>query len=112
MNAYLKLRKQLKKQSVTQHDMNEYGKFSSSTFERRWRSWTKFLSFVGDTGSRRTGITDDDLKSDYLAVGKMLGKSRCSARDIRQHSKFSLSTYLNRFGKWRHLQEMLDESLP
>lgn len=112
VNAYLKLKKQLRKQFLTQHDMNEYGEFSSSVFERRWGSWTKFLSSVGDTGSRRTGITDDDLKSDYLAVRKRLGKSRCSTRDITQHGKFSLSTYLKRFGKWRRLQEMLDESLP
>ncbi|MCX5863554.1 MAG: restriction endonuclease [Deltaproteobacteria bacterium] len=110
VNAYLKLKKQLRKQSLTQHDMNKYGEFSSSVFERRWGSWTKFLSFVGDTGSKRTGITDDDLKSDYLAVRKKLGKTSCSAGDIRQHGKFSLSIYLNRFGKWRRLQEIVDES--
>ncbi|NOT96253.1 MAG: restriction endonuclease [Nitrospira sp.] len=112
VNAYLKLKKQLRKQSLTRHDMNEYGEFSSSVFERRWGSWNKFLSSVGDTGSTRTGITDDDLKSDYLTVRKKLGKASCSARDIKQHGKYSLCTYLSRFGKWRRLQEMLDESHP
>lgn len=112
VNAYLKLKKQLRKQSLTQRDMNEYGQFSSSVFERRWGSWNKFLSSVGDTPPKRNGITDDDLKSDYLTVRKKMGKSRCSARDIKQLGKYSLSTYLSRFGKWRLLQEMLDESHP
>ena len=100
VNAYLKLKRQLKKQSLTQRDMNEYGEFSSSVYERRWGAWTKFLSFVGDSSTRRGGITDDDLKDDYLAVSSKLGNVRCSVADIRKHGKYALSTYLTRFGSW------------
>jgi len=107
VNAYLKLKKQLRKQTLTQDDMNQYGEFSSSVYERRWGSWIKFLGSVGDTGSRKTGITGDDLKKDYLAVAKKLGKSRCSARDISQYGEYSLGTYLHRFGTVRRLQEMM-----
>ncbi|MBI3810075.1 MAG: restriction endonuclease [Nitrospirae bacterium] len=48
INAYLKLKKQLRKQPLTQHDMNKYGVFSSSVYERRWGSWRKFLSSIGE----------------------------------------------------------------
>ena len=107
INAYLKLKKQLKKQPLTQHDMNEYGTFCSSVYERRWGSWRKFLSSIGDKSARGV-ITDDDLKSDYVAVSNKLAKSRCSAADIRRHGKYALSTYINRFGGLRRLQEMME----
>lgn len=44
--AYLKLKKQLKKDVLTQRDMSEYGRFSSTVYERRWGSWRKFLSTI------------------------------------------------------------------
>lgn len=48
VNAYLKLKKHLKKRALTQRDMNEYGAFSSTVYERRWGSWRRFLTFIGD----------------------------------------------------------------
>jgi predicted RecB family endonuclease len=109
IKAYLKLRKQLKKQSLTQRDMNKYGEYSSSVYERRWGSWTAFLSTVGDIGTRRTNITDEDLKSDYMAVSTRLGKPKCSGADIRKHGQYALSTYLKRFGSLRQLQQIMDD---
>ncbi|NOT23968.1 MAG: restriction endonuclease [Nitrospiraceae bacterium] len=106
VNAYLKLKKQLRKESLTQHDMNEYGAFSSSVYERRWGSWRKFLLSIGDKSTRGV-VTDNDLKGDYLDVRNRLAKPRCSAADIRQYGKYALSTYLNRFGSLRRLQEMM-----
>ncbi len=48
IKAYLKLRKQLKKQSLTQNDMNEFGEYSSSVYERRYGSWNKFLKEINE----------------------------------------------------------------
>jgi 1,2-phenylacetyl-CoA epoxidase catalytic subunit len=48
MKAYLKLKKQLNKTCLTQKDMNLYGEFSSSVYERRFGSWNKFLNCIGD----------------------------------------------------------------
>lgn len=48
VKAYLKLRKQLRKNLLTQKDMNRYGEFSSSVYERRFGSWNKFLNYIGD----------------------------------------------------------------
>jgi len=109
VKAYLKLKKQLKKRSLTQRDMNGYGDYSSSVYERRWGSWTKFLSFVGDAGTRRVHITDEDIKRDYLAVKTAVGKSRCAASDVRKHGNYALSTYLKRFGSLRRLQQIMDD---
>jgi hypothetical protein len=43
-----KLKKQLNKTYLTQKDMNLYGEFSSSVYERRFGGWNKFLSYVRD----------------------------------------------------------------
>lgn len=48
VKAYLKLKKQLRKNLLTQKDMNQYGEFSSSVYERRFGSWNKFLNYIGD----------------------------------------------------------------
>ena len=45
---YLKTRKLLKKNSLSKSDIDEYGKYSSPTYQRRWGSWGKFKTFINE----------------------------------------------------------------
>ena len=109
IKAYLKLRKQLKKQSLTQNDMNEFGEYSSSVYERRYGSWNKFLEKIGDNPNIRTDISKDELISEYFHIKSELKKIKLSANDIKLNSKFSLSTYLKKFGTWNEFLREINE---
>lgn len=102
IKAYLKLKKQLKKDSLTQNNMNMCGDFSSSVYERRFGSWNKFLKYIGDEENLKTDISKKDLKEDYLRIKNILNKNTLSCNDIRRHSKYALSTYFKRFGSWNN----------
>lgn len=109
IKAYLKLKKQLKKQSLTQNDMNEFGAYSSSVYERRYGSWNKFLEKIGDKPNVRTDISKDELINEYFHIKSELKKIKLSANDIKLNSKFSLSTYLKRFGTWNKFMREINE---
>lgn len=102
IKAYLRCKKLLKKDSLRQEDMDNFGEFSSSVYLRRFGSWNKFLNHIGDNVNVNTNISDGDLINDYYRVKKLLNKRTVSCKDIRENSKFSLSTYLKRFGKWNN----------
>ena len=110
--AYLKLKKQLKKESLTQNNMNNYGKFSSSVYERRFGSWHNFLKHIGENTRLNTNISDKDLIDDYLRIKILLNKTVLSCNDIRKSSKFALSTFLKRFGSWKSFIDKIEKNLP
>ncbi len=110
VKAYLKLKKQLNKDSLTQRDMDDYGDYSSSVYLRRFGSWNKFLtSIVYDKPNINTNISKGDLKSDYYRIKNLLGKQKLSAMDIKRNGKYSLSTYLKKFGKWNDFLKSIGE---
>ncbi|MDO9391379.1 MAG: restriction endonuclease [bacterium] len=100
IRAYLGLKKQLNKESLTQKDMNDFGNYCASVYERRFGSWNKFLKYIGDKENLKTDISKKDLKEEYLRIKNILNKSTLSCSDIRKHSKYALSTYFKRFGSW------------
>jgi hypothetical protein len=54
--------KKLQKNTVTMAEYNEYGKFSSSTSQRRFGSWFTALELAGLEPSRsEISISDNDL---------------------------------------------------
>jgi hypothetical protein len=105
IDEYFKLKEYLGKKTLTQADMNEKGRFSSSTFERRFGGWNKFLQEIGETPNVRTGITTENLLNDYSEISIKLNKTELSASDIKKHSNYSLSTYLKMFGSWNNCKD-------
>lgn len=102
---YKKLKEYLGKKSLTQSDMNKKGKFSSSTYERRFGSWNKFLKHIGDLPNINTNISKKNLLDDYHRIREKIGKSNLSAKDIKEYSKYSLSTFLKKFSSWNQCKE-------
>jgi 3-methyladenine DNA glycosylase Tag len=100
IEEYQKLKVYLGKETLTQADMNDKGRFSSTTYERRFGSWNKFLQSIGESPNIRTGITQDDLLKDYVRISTLLNKNELSVSDIKRHSQFSLSSFLKKFGTW------------
>ena len=110
VKAYLRLKRQLNKNSLTQRDMDNYGDYSSSVYLRRFGSWNKFLiSVVCDKPNINTNISKKDLESDYYRIKDLLGKQKLSAMDIKRNGKYSLSTYLKKFGKWNNFLKSIKE---
>lgn len=110
IEEYLKLKKQLKKESLTQKDMNNCGKFCSSVYERRFGSWNKFLKHIGDNTNLNMDISEKDLIDDYLRIKTLLNKTALSCNDIRKNSKFALSTFLKRFGSWNNFIDKIENN--
>ena len=107
---YKRLKEYLDKKSLTQSDMNKKGKFSSSTYERRFGSWNKFLKHIGDLPNINTCISKKDLLDDYHRISEKIGKSDLSAKDIREHSKYSLSSFLKKFSSWNKCKKEATEN--
>jgi len=105
IEEYHKLKEYLGKGTLTQGDMNSKGRYSSSTYERRFGSWNKFLQSIGESPNIQTGITKDDLLKDYLRIADSLQKTELSVSDIKKHSVFAISTFLKKFGSWNKCKE-------
>jgi len=65
IKEYLRTKKLLRKDSLTQSEMDNFGKFSSSVYVRRFGNWNKFLRHIGDKVNRDTEISERDLINDY-----------------------------------------------
>lgn len=105
ISEYNKLKNYLGKDSLRQADMNEKGRFSSSTYERRFGSWNKFLKHIGETLNIDTEITQVKLLEDYKRISEKLNKQELTAKDIKEYSEYSLSTFLKKFGTWNNCKE-------
>jgi hypothetical protein len=109
IKEYFKLKQYLEKNSLTQTDMNKKGKFSSSTYERRFGSWNKFLNKIGEEQNVKTNISKEDLLKDYMRIKLEIGKDDLSASDIKKYSAFSLSTFFKKFGSWSNCKTKVAE---
>ena len=105
ISEYNKLKNYLGKSSLRQVDMNEKGRFSSSTYERRFGSWNKFLKYLGETLNLNTEITKEDLLKDYRRIKEKLNKEELTAKDIKENSEYSLSAFLDNFTTWNNCKE-------
>jgi hypothetical protein len=94
----------LGKDVLTQEDMDAKGKYSSSVYIRRFGNWTTFLKKIGETIIKNICITDEELLDEYIRISKEIIKTELSGNDIRKYSKYSLSTYLDHFGKWNNVK--------
>lgn len=79
-------------------EMNEYGKYSSTTYRVRFGKWSDAIEAAGYEPNRRDEPTPKeellgDLKRVHLGLGRPPSQS-----DIFKHSKYSPSLYRKRFG--------------
>ena len=100
---------QLKQDTVTIDDYNEFGEFHATTLTRRFGSWFNCLAKASLKPSRsKIGITDEELFEEIENVWVKLGKQP-KYSEMRDISKYSIGTYEKRFGGWQKALEKFVE---
>jgi len=89
------------------YDIDRYGKYSSSTYIRRYGSWKKFREIMGSPVDDKK-ISKEDLIKNYYCVKKILGKVPNGA-ELNKYGVYGKRTYFKYFGGHRKLLEFLGE---
>ena len=75
-------------------------KYHANLYVREFGSWNKALDIANFRNNRKRNITDKELLDDLKETGEKL-KRTPKYKDILNHcSKFSTTTFVNRFGTW------------
>ena len=86
----------------------EYGKYSPSTIERRFGSWTNALSKLGlysVHGGRirnpyNINVSDEQLLDDLRATAKALNVFSITTTQYKKYGKHGAFIVIQRFGTW------------
>jgi hypothetical protein len=98
--------KKLGKSSVTHEEYNLNGKYSSTTFQRRFGSWFGALEKAGLQKTRTpANIPEEDLYQNLEEIWIKLGRQPRYHEVQKPLSKYHVGTYENRFGAWRKALE-------
>jgi len=85
--------------SPTSKDMREHGSHSTSTYMRRFESWSDALEAADLDPPDRNTITDDELIADLHRLRDELGRVP-TATDVVEAGNHGIATYQRRFGSW------------
>jgi len=101
----------LNKNSVTQREYNEYGRYSHKTVYKKFGSWSNALSKAGLVlqSNIGTSISDEALFKNLEEVWIELARQPKYKDMAPPLSEYHASTYERRFGGWRKaLQAFVD----
>ena len=97
---------ELKKGSATIDEYNERGNYHSATLARRFGSWSEALERAGLQMNRSPlNISEEELFQNLEEIWIKLGRQPRYTETQKPLSKYSVSTYGNRFGTWRKALE-------
>ncbi len=109
----------LDKTAISRADNDEYGKYGTTTYLRRFGSWFNALEKAGLEKTRTPmNLTDEELFENLEETWVRLGRQPKYAEVQKPLSKYHVGTYENRFGTWRKSLEKFvdfinnDESVP
>lgn len=98
--------KKIDKSSVTHEEYNLNGKYSSTTYLRKFGSWFNALEKAGLQKTRTpANIPEEDLFKNLEEIWIKLGQQPRYAAVQKPLSKYHVGTYENRFGSWRKALE-------
>lgn len=92
----------LRTNSLTQAEYAQTGRYGVNTISRKFGSWEKAISAAGLTAKNRFNIADEEIFENLANLWQALGRQPVG-NDITKStgaSKFSLGTYVKRFGSW------------
>lgn len=109
INDLKRVSKALVKETISTKDYSEHGKYRVQTILSRFGSWNDALNLAELQSTDYKVISDTDLFEEIEIIWVNKG-SQPTTTDIRKGiSKYSLNTYLRRFGGWRSaLKSFLD----
>jgi hypothetical protein len=92
--------------TVASRQYSEHGRFSDSSFKRRFGSWRNALERAGLVSEvRNVKYTDKQLFSNLVDVWSHFGRQPRHAELTLQNSRISVDSYKRRFGGWRKALE-------
>lgn len=87
-------------------DIDEFGKFHSSTYARRYGSWSNFKKVMGDLSENK--LSKEELITNYYNVKNKLGRIP-TGEELAKYGAYGKRTYHKYFGGYRKLLELLEE---
>jgi hypothetical protein len=97
--------KKLGKESITQKEYREHGKFSTTPFLRRFGSWQATLENNGLKRTRNYKVSDQEYFENIEELWIKFGRQPHYNDMHKPVSKYSGGAYENRFGSWRKALE-------
>jgi 5-methylcytosine-specific restriction endonuclease McrA len=97
--------KRLGKNSVTQAEYNDLGKYSASAINSRFKTWLKALAIAGLQKTRNIGVTEEEYFINLESVWRNLGRQPTTPDMRKPLSLYSVDAYADRFGTWRKALE-------
>jgi hypothetical protein len=98
--------KKIGKPSITHEEYNLNGKYSSTTYLRRFGSWFVALEKAGLQKTRTpANIPEEELYRNLEEIWIKLGRQPRYNEVQKSLSKYHVGTYENRFGSWRKALE-------
>ena len=92
-------------ESPTQESYDKYGKYHSATLCRKYGSWNNVLRFAGMKLNLNRKMSNEEMFEEIERVWIIVGKQP-TATDMKSGiSKYSLNSYVRRFGGWRKALE-------
>ncbi len=96
---------QLKKNTVSRSEYEQYGKYSITTLKRRFGSWNKFLEKANLEIGLILNIPNEELFKNIENVWTTLGRQPTFTEFKKPLSVYSTHPYVSRFGSWRKALE-------
>lgn len=81
--------------------MNDIGKFSTKTYQRKFGSWNAALEESGLEINKERNITDQELLDELRRLSEEIGETPTS-RDMEELGKYGSSSYVKSFGTWNN----------
>jgi hypothetical protein len=99
---------ELRKDSLTQREFRQYGRFSSSVVLSRFGSWADaeqaaFLdpgSEASQPEAHQKKISENEIIEEIRRVAGILQTTQLTQTQFREHGRIGCSTVRNRFGSW------------
>jgi hypothetical protein len=99
----------LGKNSVTQAEYDDLGKYSASAISNRFETWLKALALAGLEKTRNIGVTEEEYFLNLEKVWRTLGRQPSGSDMCKPLSAYSVDAYADRYGTWRKALEAFVE---
>lgn len=81
------------------NDMDQKGKYSAGTYERKFNSWSEALRQSGYEPIQEHKISREDLENELNDLAEQLGRTPAKS-DMKRNECFSADAYIREFGSW------------
>ena len=92
-------------ESPTRESYDKYGKYHSATLCRKYGSWNNVLKFAGMKLNLNRKMSNEEMFEEIERVWTILGRQPTTTDIKNGISKYSLNSYVRRFGGWRKALE-------